>query len=39
VVSGIGEKGTPAEEVARVVADEARRYHDASTPVGPHLAD
>jgi len=39
VVSGIGEKGTPAEDVARGVVDEARRYLTADAPVGPHLAD
>lgn len=39
VVSGIGEKGTPAEDVAMEVVDEARRYLEADAPVGPHLAD
>lgn len=39
VVSGIGEKGTPAEEVAMDVVDEARDDLAADAPVGPDLAD
>ncbi len=39
VFTGFGEKGVRAEEVARRVADEARRYLDADVPVGEHLAD
>ena len=39
VVTGFGQKGVPAEAVARSVADEALRYLDAGVPVGEHLAD
>ena len=39
VVSGIGEKGTPAEDVEMGVVDEARDYIAADAPVDPHLAD
>lgn len=39
VVSAIGEKGLPAEQVALGVVDEARSYLSASAPVGSHLAD
>ncbi len=39
VVSGIGEKGKPAEDVAMGVVGEARDYLAANAPVGPHLAD
>ena len=39
VVSGIGEKGLPAEQVAMSVAEAAESYLDAEAPVGPHLAD
>lgn len=39
VVSGIGEKGLPAEDVAMGVVEEATQYLNAEAPVGPYLAD
>lgn len=36
---GFGQKGTPAEEVARGVWTEAAQYIAAGVPVGMHLAD
>lgn len=36
---GIGEKGVPAERVARAAADEAAAWLAAGVPVGEHLAD
>lgn len=39
VISGIGQKGLPAEEVATRVAREARRYLKAEGPVGQYLGD
>lgn len=39
VFTGIGERGVPAETVARTVADEARGYLLSDAPVGPRLAD
>jgi RNA 3'-terminal phosphate cyclase (ATP) len=39
VFSGFGERGVPAETVAKGVVREVRRYLDAETPVGTHLAD
>jgi RNA 3'-terminal phosphate cyclase (ATP) len=39
VISGFGRRGLRAEEVARRVVSEARRYLDADVPVGRHLAD
>lgn len=39
VVTGFGEHGVRAEQVARRVIDSLRRYLAASVPVGPHLAD
>jgi RNA 3'-terminal phosphate cyclase (ATP) len=39
VVSGIGEKGRPAEQVAIGVAEDAEAYLEGDAPVGPHLAD
>lgn len=39
VVSGIGEKGLPAERVAMGVAEEAKAYLEADAPVGSYLAD
>ena len=39
VFAGFGERGTPAEKVARKVAHEVREYIEAGAPVGPHLAD
>ena len=37
--TGFGEKGVPAEDVAREASEAARDYLDAGVPVGPHLAD
>jgi RNA 3'-terminal phosphate cyclase (ATP) len=39
VVTAFGQRGVPAERVARAAADEAKRYVDANVPVGGHLAD
>jgi len=39
VVTGFGQRGVRAEEVARGVAQAAREYLDAEVPVGVHLAD
>jgi RNA 3'-terminal phosphate cyclase (ATP) len=39
VVSGIGARGTRAEDLARDVAGEVNRYLEAGALVGPHLAD
>jgi RNA 3'-terminal phosphate cyclase (ATP) len=39
VVSGFGEKGLPAEEVAMSVVNEATQYLDGEAPVGSYLAD
>lgn len=39
IVTGFGQRGVRAEQVARAVAGEARRYLDAGVPVGEHLAD
>ncbi|MCA9671888.1 MAG: RNA 3'-terminal phosphate cyclase [Myxococcales bacterium] len=39
VFTGFGERGLPAEVVARRCADEARAYLATDAPVGPHLAD
>ena len=39
VVSGFGDKGVPAERVARTAATEAHTYLSSSAPVGEHLAD
>lgn len=39
VLTGIGERGVPAEVVAAAVVREARRYLAAGVPVGAHLAD
>lgn len=39
VFSGCGERGVPAESVARRVAGDVRRYLQAGVPVGEHLAD
>jgi len=39
LVSGFGERGVPAEQVAKLVVDEAKRYLAAGVPVGEHLAD
>lgn len=39
VFSGFGERGVPAEAVAKKVVREVREYLDAGVPVGRHLAD
>jgi RNA 3'-terminal phosphate cyclase (ATP) len=39
IVTGFGEKGVAAEEVALQACRGARRLLDAEVPVGPHLAD
>ena len=39
VLTGVGEKGVRAEEVAEAPAMEARAYLAATAPVGAHLAD
>jgi len=37
--TGFGQRGVPAEAVARTVAKEAERYLEAGVPVGERLAD
>lgn len=39
VFTAFGEKGKPAERVARAVAKEAEAYLKSDVPVGEHLAD
>lgn len=39
VFVGFGQRGVPAETVARTAADEAARYLASDVPVGEHLAD
>ena len=39
IVTGFGEKGVSAENVANRAVDEARAYLAAGVPVGAHLAD
>jgi RNA 3'-terminal phosphate cyclase (ATP) len=39
VFTGFGQKGVPAEQIARQVACEVERYLNAGVPVGCHLAD
>ena len=39
VFTGFGQRGRPAERVAKDVAREVRRYVEADVPVGTHLAD
>jgi RNA 3'-terminal phosphate cyclase (ATP) len=39
VFTAFGERGVPAEEVARAAAKEARRYINSNAAVGEHLAD
>ncbi len=39
VFVGFGQRGVPAETVARRAADEAARYLACDVPVGEHLAD
>lgn len=37
--TGFGERGVPAEDVARTAAEQARRWEAADVGAGPHLAD
>lgn len=39
VFTGFGQRGVPAEHVARQALDSAQRYLDADVPVGEQLAD
>jgi RNA 3'-terminal phosphate cyclase (ATP) len=39
VFAGFGQKGVPAEAVARRLGSEINEYLRAGVPVGPHLAD
>jgi len=39
VFTGFGQRGVPAETVARTAAQKARRYLERGVPVGEHLAD
>ncbi|QDU38903.1 RNA 3'-terminal phosphate cyclase [Maioricimonas rarisocia] len=39
VVTGFGERGKPAERVARDAAREANEFLEAEVPIGQHLAD
>lgn len=39
LICGMGEKGLPAEDVAKGVARRAQEYLSTDAPVGPHLAD
>jgi RNA 3'-terminal phosphate cyclase (ATP) len=39
VFTGFGKRGVPAEQVARTVTEQARRYLDSGAAAGPHLAD
>ncbi len=39
VMTGFGQRGVPAEAVARAAVDQARRFIDSGAAVGPHLAD
>jgi RNA 3'-terminal phosphate cyclase (ATP) len=39
VFTGFGERGVPAEEVARTAAEQTRQWESADVAVGPHLAD
>jgi RNA 3'-terminal phosphate cyclase (ATP) len=39
VLTALGEKGTPAEDVARELADAGTAYLRSGVPVGPHLSD
>jgi len=39
VFTGFGEKGQPAEDVARLAVEAAQAYLAADVPVGEHLAD
>jgi RNA 3'-terminal phosphate cyclase (ATP) len=39
LITGFGERGLPAEQVAALVVEETRRYLAGNVPVGEHLAD
>jgi len=39
LVTGMGERGVPAERVARTAVREAAAYLEAGVPIGEHLAD
>jgi RNA 3'-terminal phosphate cyclase (ATP) len=39
VITGVGQRGLPAEVVAEKVVQQAKRYLAANVPVGPYLAD
>jgi len=39
IFTGFGERGRPAEEVARGAVDAARTWMEADVPVDEHLAD
>jgi RNA 3'-terminal phosphate cyclase (ATP) len=39
IFAAFGERGVPAETVARRAAEQAQSYLDAGVPVGEHLAD
>jgi RNA 3'-terminal phosphate cyclase (ATP) len=39
VITGVGEKGVPAERVANLAANEFEAYLNADVPIGEHLAD
>lgn len=39
VITGMGKKGKPAEDVAREVAEAGEEYLRSGVPVGSHLAD
>jgi RNA 3'-terminal phosphate cyclase (ATP) len=39
IVTGMGERGVPAERVAKTAVKEAAEYLAAEVPVGEHLAD
>lgn len=39
LITGFGERGVPAEQVAALVVEETRRYLALEVPVGEHLAD
>ena len=39
VVTGFGQRGVGAEDVAARVAADVKAYLDAGVPIGPHLAD
>jgi RNA 3'-terminal phosphate cyclase (ATP) len=39
LITGFGERGVPAEQIAALVVEETRRYLAGDVPVGEHLAD